>query len=100
MAKGSLQIDVLGASFAIQADEKPEYLAALYSHYRKTVSQIEASAGVANPLKTAIIAGILIADELFKEKMRNASSTAALDLAEAERMALKMISRIDQVISE
>lgn len=30
MAKGNLQIDLLGASFAIQADEKPEYLEAIY----------------------------------------------------------------------
>jgi Cell division protein ZapA. len=98
MAKGNLQIDLLGTSFAIQADEKPEYLNALYSHYKKTISQIENTSGLTEPLKVAIIAGILLADELYKEKMKRSDQTPSLDLAEAEKLALGMISRIDQVI--
>lgn len=98
MAKGNLQIDLLGASFAIQADEQPEYLDAIYSHYKKTVSRVEASAKISDPLKIAIIAGILAADEYYKEKMKNSDHTQQLDLSEAEKLALRMISRIDQVI--
>jgi cell division protein ZapA len=70
MAKGNLQIDLLGASFAIQADEKPEYLEAIYSHYKKIVSRIESSAKLTDPLKIAILAGILAADEYYKELRR------------------------------
>lgn len=99
MAKGSLQIDLLGSSFAIQADEKPEYLNALYAHYKKTVSQIESTSGLTEPLKIAIIAGILLADELYKEKMKHPDQHPSLDLAAAEKMALGMISRIEQVIN-
>lgn len=98
MAKGNLQIDLLGTSFAIQADEKPEYLDAIYTHYRKTVSRVEASAKLSDPLKIAIIAGILAADEFYKEKMKNSDESTQIDLSEAEKLALKMISRIDQVI--
>jgi cell division protein ZapA len=98
MAKGNLQIDLLGTSFAIQADEKPEYLNALYSHYKKTISQIENTSGLSEPLKVAIIAGILLADELYKEKMKRSEQPSSIDLAEAEKLALGMISRIDQVI--
>jgi cell division protein ZapA len=98
MAKGSLQIDVLGTSFAIQADEKPEYLSALYSHYKKTVEQIEATSGLNDSLKIAIIAGILLSDELYKEKMKHPGPAQELDLAEAEKLALGMISKIEQVI--
>ncbi len=99
MAKGSLQIDLLGSSFAIQADEKPEYLNALYSHYKKTITQIETTSGLTEPIKIAIIAGILLADELYKEKMKRTEQNTAIDLVEAEKMALAMISRIDQVIT-
>jgi cell division protein ZapA (FtsZ GTPase activity inhibitor) len=99
MAKGNLQIDLLGTSFAIQADEKPEYLNALYTHYKKTVTQIETTSGLQEPLKVAIIAGILLADELYKEKMRHSEQSSPLDLAEAEKLALGMISRIEQVIN-
>ena len=98
MAKGSLQIDLLGSSFAIQADEKPEYLNALYNHYKKTVTQIESTSGLSEPIKIAIIAGILLADELYKEKMKRPDQNTTLDLIEAEKIALAMISRIDQVI--
>jgi Cell division protein ZapA. len=99
MAKGNLQIDLLGASFSIQADEKPEYLNALYTHYKKTTQQIESSSDVKDPIKIAIIAGILLADELYKEKMkRSPDQTVSIDLAEAEKLALGMISRIDQVV--
>lgn len=89
---------MLGTSFAIQADENPEYLNALYTHYKKTISQIEATSGLSEPLKVAIIAGILLADELYKEKMKRSEQPSSIDLAEAEKLALGMISRIDQVI--
>jgi len=98
MAKGNLQIDVLGTSFAIQADEKPEYLTALYSHYKKNIEQIEATSGLHDPVKIAIIAGILLCDELYKEKMKYSGQVSQIDLAEAEKIALGMISRIEQVI--
>lgn len=98
MAKGNLQIDLLGTSFAIQADENPEYLNALYTHYKKTIHQIEITSGLTEPVKVAIVAGILLADELYKEKMKRSDQTPSLDLAEAEKIALGMISRIDQVI--
>ncbi|HNQ97060.1 MAG: cell division protein ZapA [Spirochaetales bacterium] len=98
MAKGSLQLDLLGTSFAIQADERPEYLEGLYAHLKKTIKQIETTSSITDPLKIAIIAGVLISDELYKEKQKNHREPTSLDLDEAEKIALGMISRIDQVI--
>lgn len=97
MAKGNLQIDLLGTSFAIQADEKNEYLNVLYNHIKKTISRVEATSGLEDPLKVAIITGILLSDELYKERMKR-SDVGNLDLSEAEKLTLEMISRIDQVI--
>jgi len=99
VAKGNLQIDLLGTSFTIQADETPDYLAAIFAHYKKTVSQIETRSGLTEPLKIAIIAGILLSDELYKEKMRQSGQISSTDLVEAEKIALGMISRIEQVIT-
>ncbi len=98
MAKGSLQIDLLGASFAIQADASPEYLSQVYAKYRATVAHIEKAASVKDPLKIAILAGILLADENTKEKSLHRDSPDKNELAEAERLAMGMISRIDQVL--
>lgn len=99
MAKGCLQIDLLGSSFAIQADEKPEYLNALYNHYKKTVTQIESTSDLKEPLKIAIIAGILLADELYKEKMKHPDQNTSIDQNEIEKITLGMISRIEKVIN-
>jgi cell division protein ZapA len=98
MAKGSLQIDVLGTSFAIQADETPEYLSSVYARYKSVVERVERSSAVKDSLKIAILAGILLADEGLKDKARDGANPPPLDLQEAERLALGMISRIDQVI--
>lgn len=99
MAKGCLQIDLLGSSFAIQADEKPEYLNALYNHYKKTITQIESTSDLKEPLKIAIIAGILLADELFKEKMKRSDQHSLSDQKEIEKLTLEMISRIEKAIN-
>jgi len=98
MAKGTLQIDLLGTSFAIQSDEKDDYLDAIYNHYKNTIVRVEKTSNLTDPLKIAIIAGILAADEYHKEKMKNRNQDETLDLSEVEKLALKMISRIDQVI--
>lgn len=98
MAKGSLQIDVLGTSFAIQADETPEYLSSIYARYKSVVERVERSSAVKDSLKIAILAGILLADETLKDKARDGTTPPSLDLQEAERLALGMISKIDQVI--
>ena len=96
--EGLLQTDLLGTSFALQTDETPQYLDVLYNHYKITLKQVENVTGGSDPLKTAIIAGILVTDELFKEKQKHPANPQAPDLNDVEARALRMISRIDQVV--
>lgn len=93
MPKGGLRIDLLGASFSIAADEDPAYLQALLARYRRVVDDARAKTGLTDPLKIAIIAGIVLCDEA--EKARRGSST---DDAEAEKLALDLIARIDEAL--
>ena len=65
---GLLQINVLGSSFAIQAKEDDEYLKKLLSYYKQIIAEIEKSDNLNDPKQTAILAGILLGDELYKEK--------------------------------
>ena len=67
----TLQIDTLGTSFAIQAKEDEEYLVKLLNYYKKIVTQVECESGLKDPLKVSIIAGIMICDELCKEKQKS-----------------------------
>ena len=101
---GTLQIDVLGTSFAIQAKEKDEYLGTLLKYYKQMVRQVETSADLKDPVKVSILAGIMLCDELYKEKVKNQKNSVKPqytdELQEAERIALKMIANIDKVLEE
>lgn len=96
---GTLQINTLGTSFEIQAKEDDAYLKNLLSYFKKISGQIEASTELRDPLKIAILSGIMICDELYKEKKKNAENIDKKeDLFEAERLTLQMIEKITRVL--
>lgn len=97
--KGRLQIDLLGTSFALEADQPTEYLQSIYNHYKKVVSEVQQTSGVNDSLRIAIIAGILLSDELSKERL-NQQGAILQNEAEVliEQSAKKMIEDIDSII--
>ena len=97
--KGRLQIDLLGTSFALEADQPTEYLQSIYNHYKKVVSEVQQTSGVNDSLRVAIIAGILLSDELSKERL-NQQGAILQNAAEVliEQSAKKMIEDIDSII--
>lgn len=102
MAKGSLQIDVLGTSFSIKADEDTAYLEQILGYYKRIVGQIEQGGALKDPLKISILAGIMLSDELYKAKGRSIKFQAALESnstdQEADRITKSLIEKIDQVL--
>ncbi|MBO5400376.1 MAG: cell division protein ZapA [Spirochaetaceae bacterium] len=96
---GTLQINTLGTSFEIQAKEDDAYLKNLLSYFNQVSNQIEATTELKDPLKIAILSGIMICDELYKEKKKNAENIDKKeDLFEAERLTLQMIEKIARVL--
>lgn len=97
---GKLQIDVLGSSFAIEAKEDDTYLKRLLSYYAEMTGQIEQKSKLRDPLQVSILSGIMLCDELYKEKIKNAQSSqqGEADNQEAERIAADLIKKIDQVL--
>ena len=96
---GSLQIDVLGASFAIKANEESAYLEKLLGYYKRITEEIKKTGGLSKPVEIAIMSGITLVDELYKEKSKNAkllNGTQSADDEKAERLTLSMIDRIDK----
>ncbi|MCR4742548.1 MAG: cell division protein ZapA [Treponema sp.] len=63
-----LQIDLLGTSFTIQANEDSEYLEKLVSYYSRITADIQKTNSIRNPMQIAILSGIMLCDELYKEK--------------------------------
>lgn len=103
---GKLRIEMLGTSFTIQATEDEEYLNKLLGYYKRITQDVEKIDSVKNPLQTAILSGIMIVDELYKEKqkciaMEDGSyvpSAENPDSEEIERRTLDLIAKIDKVL--
>ncbi len=101
---GTLKIDALGTSFTIQAKEDTEYLQNLLSYFKQVAHQVETGANLNNALKTSILTGIMLCDEIYKEKLKNVKTSSqepVVDItqfAEAEKITLKLLDELDKVI--
>ncbi|MCK9169157.1 MAG: cell division protein ZapA [Treponema sp.] len=100
---GTLQIDVLGSSFKIKANEETDYLEKLMGYYKKIITDVEKAGGLKNPMEIAIMSGITLCDELYKEKSKNVQLQSGIvptdGEKEAERLTLAMIDKIDKVLN-
>ena len=99
MAKSDLRIDVLGTTITITADEEQEYLNKLLDKYRRTIENVQRVSGLKDPLKTAILTGFLLCDDLEKAgSALSGSETAQKESGEAEQLTLSIISRLDEAL--
>ena len=100
---GKLQINILGASFAIQAKEDDAYLQKLLGYYKEIADSIQKAGNLKDPMQTSILAGITLVDELYKEKTKNASMKkefSGSDDAKAEQITMEMIEKIDRALED
>ena len=98
---GRLQVNMLGASFAIRAKEEDAYLKKLLSYYQDITDTIQRTGNLNDPVQISILAGITLVDELYKAKQQNVRYDKTLNNAnveEAERIAMQMIEKIDAVL--
>ncbi len=105
---GKLKIDLLGTSFTIQASESDEYLEKILSYYKMMSDQVSGIESVKTPLQNSILAGIMLVDELYKEKQKvialqnggfvPAEVTNSIDDTEINQRTLDMIDKINQVL--
>ena len=105
---GKLKIDMLGTSFTIQANEDNQYLEKLLGYYKRITDDVKNIDSIKSPLQVAILSGIMICDELYKEKqnkiaLENGESVAqisenSIDSDEIQRITLEMIKKIDKVL--
>ena len=99
---GSLQIDVFDPSFVIQVNESDEYLHKLLGYYKKIIERIQNNGALKNPLQVSSLAGIMLCDELYKEKGRKVKFQTALEKnstdEEADKITKSLIEKIDQVL--
>lgn len=100
---GTLQIDLLGTSFSIKASEDDDYLKKLLGYYKKITEEIQKTGMMKNSLNISILAGIMLCDELYKEKSKTATTLNTQDkynYEEAEKHAQQMIKKLNSVLGE
>jgi len=103
---GKLNIDLLNTSFTIQANEDDEYLQKLLGYYTRIVQDVSNIDSIKNPLQTSILAGIMLCDELYKEKTNLIALKKGKNLPvnesetdeELERRTIAMINKINKVL--
>jgi cell division protein ZapA len=68
------------------------------------VNLVEKNAGdkLSDPLQVAIMSGLMLCDELYKEKSKSdrmkKQSPESADLAEVEKLTLRMLDKIEKAI--
>lgn len=103
---GKLHINILGTSFTIQADENDEYLNKLLRYYEKITDDVSKIPSVKSSLQNSILAGIMLCDELYKEKSKSLALKSSqtnnkqedLDLEEIDSHTTNMIEKINKVL--
>jgi cell division protein ZapA len=99
MEKHNLEVNILGSSFTIQSKDDYGYLKQLVAYLAHNVRQIQDRFSSYDPVKIALLAALNITDELFR--CRNARSEGTdPGSAEIERIAERLINRIDRSLTE
>ncbi|MBR5966812.1 MAG: cell division protein ZapA [Treponema sp.] len=102
-----IQINVLGTSFTLRAQEDLPYLEKIRDYYSNVCNEIQKNDHIQDQKQAAVLAGILIADELYKEKQKAIEAKGAqsqpgddpLEDLEADRLTKSMIEKIDRALS-
>ena len=102
---------MLGTKFTIQADNgNDEYLQKLLGYYKRITDDLLDS-GISNPMQVAILAGINLCDELYKEKenkivkevnehnnAKHAKDNNSKDTEKINKTIQEMLTKIEKVL--
>ena len=92
-----MKIHILGSSFTLQSDEDEEYLKRVAEYYEKKLEEIRKKVSTDDPVKLAILTGMLITDDLFSAEK---TEVPIKDLEEAEKITLNLIDTIARTLAE
>ncbi|MGP1459100.1 MAG: cell division protein ZapA [Treponema sp.] len=102
---GTLQIDILGTSFAVKSDKESEYLNRLLGYYRRLASQIQEKTALRDNLQVSILTGLMMCDKLYDEqsknaRMKNAAQNEFLidEEDETTKITKSLIEKLDRVL--
>ena len=98
MPENLLPVHLLGTSFSLKSTENLDYLKEVVAYYEEKVDETRRGVSLQDPLKIALLTGIVLADELIKERSRRSGSLSAPEADEAERITQALIDKIDSIL--
>lgn len=98
-----MRIELLGQSFTIRSDEDPEYLEDLVDYFATKLQEVRDSVDTTDPVKLAILAGLITVDELFQAREEAGLAVApsehiAENHQELERITERLITRLNETL--
>ncbi|TVR86444.1 MAG: cell division protein ZapA [Spirochaetaceae bacterium] len=98
-----MRIELLGQSFTIRSDEDPEYLGDLVDYFATKLQEVRDSVDTIDPVKLAILAGLITVDELFQAREEAGMSVATPERdpeeqQELERITERLITRLNETL--
>ena len=85
--KTSVTVTIGGEEYSLRSDRSEDYTRAVAAHVDRALSEVRSMGSIVESHKTAILAALAIADELFQAK------AADLDLQERIRRLTAELSR-------
>jgi len=98
MPDNLLSVQLLGTSFSLKSTENLDYLKEVVAYYERKIEETRRGVSLQDPLKIALLTGIVLADELLKERNRQEGALSAPDADEAERITRALIDKIDSIL--
>jgi len=98
MPDNLLSVQILGTSFSLKSTENLDYLRQVVAYYEEKVEETRRGVSLQDPLKIALLTGIVLADEVLKERGRHSGTLSAPEADEAERITRALIEKIDSIL--
>ncbi|MBN1647706.1 MAG: cell division protein ZapA [Spirochaetales bacterium] len=98
MEKNRTRVHVLGEDFLIRTDKSDEYVKKVLELLKGKIEKIREMAGVQDNLRIAILAGLLLAEEIMEEKNSTVKSRPENEQEEEiGAIASRLISDLDNL---
>lgn len=99
---GTLQINLLGTSFSIKSNESQQYLDKLLKYYKSLTDNLEEKGILKNPTQIAIMAGIMLCDQVYSDKKKKVEIQEAIENNTLDKrideITQNLIKKIDSVL--
>jgi cell division protein ZapA (FtsZ GTPase activity inhibitor) len=79
MTEGRAEIEILGQRLSIRGRGTPEYIRGLADYLNERVQDVREQARVYDPLRQSLLAGLHVADELFRAREADRALTDRLE---------------------